>query len=114
MELFCIGVLAGVVFAIIVFTSGVLYGDFTREHSGNSDDIIHFSCRDRVRSGAKRKDKSMDAEDVIVALQNIRRVSRTERDALDYAAECVLIRQKLEKWLEERGENGLKERDSKG
>ena len=104
MDMFCLGVLAGVVFAIIVFTSGVLYGDYQREHSGNNDDIIHFSCRNGSRSGSEREAQPMDAEEALTILANFRiGASRTEREALYYVAECVHIRNRLEKFIEERG-----------
>ena len=73
----------------------------------DSDTLVYVPHRDRDRGGGDGQDKQMDAQEVVNALQTIRMaLSRTEKEALDYAIECVVIREKLLQHIErvQRGE----------
>lgn len=85
---------AWAVFGLIV---GVMIGGMVkREHDNDSDTRIYTPSRNRNRSGDNRRDERMDAEEVINGLQTIRMaLSKNEREYLDYACECVLVREKL-------------------
>ena len=85
---------AWAVFGLIV---GVLISVLVKRESDDDSDIrVYVPSRDRDRSGDNGDIESMDAEEVINGLQNIRMaLSRNEKEYLDYACECILIREKL-------------------
>ena len=98
MEMLGFGILGGVLMCIIFFGAGVICGE--RDNQGqsgdDSDNGVHIDGRDRNRGGDNGCTERMDAEEVINGLQTLRMaLSRKEKEYLDYACECVLIRQKL-------------------
>ena len=60
--------------------------------------------------------KKMDAEEVVIGLQTVRMpLSRCEKEYLDYACECVLRIDKLQKMIDKvRNGEGGKEDDNNG
>lgn len=58
--------------------------------------------RSRDRSSNDGCNQQMDAEEVINTIQTIRvGASQTEKEALDYACECIYIRDRLLKYINE-------------
>ena len=81
-----------------VFTGiGVCIGrDYKGQHDSDSDIRIYIPMRDRNRCGNNGSNKRMEAEEVINGLQIIRMAaSRQEKEYIDYACECVAIREKI-------------------
>lgn len=86
--------------ALIVFASigiGVAYGRADKGQLNDDSDIrIYIPCRDRNRCGNNGSNKRMETEEVINGLQIIRMAaSRQEKEYIDYACECVAIREKI-------------------
>lgn len=86
--------------ALIVFVSigiGVSYGRCDKgQHDSDSDIRIYIPMRDRNRCGNNGSNKRMEAEEVINGLQIIRMAaSRQEKEYIDYACECVALREKI-------------------
>lgn len=90
--------------ALIVFASigiGVCFGrndnrDNQGQFDGDSDVRTYIPCRDRNRCRNNGSNKRMEAEEVINGLQIIRMAaSRQEKEYIDYACECVAIREKI-------------------
>ena len=86
--------------ALIVFASigiGVCFGRCDKgQHDSDSDIRIYIPVRDRNRRGNNGSNKRMEAEEVINGLQIIRMAaSRQEKEYIDYACECVAIREKI-------------------
>ena len=109
MELLCAGALMGLVMAGIIFGAGVIYGDCDCDicdRMGDSDDAVSLGNADkRVDSG---QDLVMDAEVATLALENVKRdmhnvLSTKESKAIDYGVESIKIRDRIEKWIEEKG-----------
>jgi len=72
-----------------------------RADVSNSSELSDACNRDRRRSGDNGCDQSV--EEVIDVLNTLR-VGTTSREkrAIDYAAECVIVREKLIRFIEER------------
>lgn len=84
--------IAGLVSGVVVSAWCVVEG----KSDDDSSVRVYVHSRNRDRSGDNRRDEHVDAEEVINGLQNIRMaLSRNEREYLDYACECVLVREKL-------------------
>ena len=104
------GVGIGMIISTVLVGLGVEIGQ--RHHTdvldADSDTLVYVPHRDRDRGGGDGQDKQMDAQEVVNALQTIRMaLSRTEKEAIDYAVECVVIREKLLRHIEQvqRGDN---------
>ena len=87
METGCIGFLLGALTSIVFVGIGVCFNRMdNREHNDQNSGYI----------------ERMDAEEVINGLQTIRMgLSRQEKEYLDYAIECVLKIQKLQRMIDE-------------
>ena len=107
MEMFCFGIFAGMILAVIFIAGGAVYAsrDTKRTNDVDSDCRVYVPCRDRDRSGNRSVLERMDAEEVIIGLQHLRMaLSRSEKEYLDYACDCVLRISELRKMIEERRE----------
>ena len=94
-NIFCITL--SLIMAVLLVGIGVTIGRNDKgESDGDSDTRIYVSSRDRDRSGNNGSNKRMEAEEVINGLQTIRMAaSRQEKEYIDYACECVVIREKI-------------------
>jgi len=104
--MFCFGIFAGMIIAVIFIAGGALYARNTEKSNDlDSDCRIYVPCRDRDRRGNQSVLERMDAEEVIIGLQHLRMaLSRSEKEYLDYACDCVLRISELRKMIEERRE----------
>ena len=95
MEMFCFGIFAGMILAVIFVAGGAVYArDTKRTNDMDSDCRVYVPSRDRDRSGDKRDYSQVD--EVISVLDTLRvGASSKEKAALDYAKECIDIAHKL-------------------
>ncbi len=100
MEMFCFGLLGGMILAVIFVAGGAVYAsrDTQRANDVDSDIRVYVPSRDRDRSGDNGCDQSVD--EVIDVLNTMRvGASSEEKAALDYAKECIDIAHKLAKYF---------------
>lgn len=96
MEMFCFGIFAGMILAVIFIAGGAVYAqrDTQRTNDVDSDCRVYVPSWDRDRSGNNGCDQSV--EEVIDVLNTLRvGASSEEKAALDYAKECIDIAHKL-------------------
>lgn len=103
MEMLCIGVLIGLVVAMVVFASGVEYGVHQRKSDRHNNSGVHpdmgdsdddSSLGDVHTSVNSRQAVEMDAEVATIALDSIKgdfnaMLSATERRAIEYAIHII-------------------------
>ena len=100
MEMFCFGVFAGMILAVIFIAGGVVYAqrDIKRTNDMDSDIRVYVPSRDRDRSGNQRDNPQVD--EVISVLDTLYvGASSEEKAALDYSKECIDIAHKLAKYF---------------
>lgn len=96
MEMFCFGIFAGMILAVIFIAGGAVYAqrDTQRTNDVDSDCRVYVPSRDRDRSGNNGCNQSV--EEVISVLDTLRvGASSEEKAALDYSKECIDIAHKL-------------------
>lgn len=96
MEMFCFGIFAGMILAVIFIAGGAVYAnrDTQRANDVDSDIHIYVPSRNRTRSSDNGCNQSVD--EVISVLDTLRvGASSTEKAALDYSKECIDIAHKL-------------------
>ena len=89
MDMFCFGIFAGMILAVIFIAGGAVYAsrDTQRTNDMDSDIHVYVPCRDRDRSGNKSDYLGLDDEAVKGILTVMRmsvRYSEAERLAIDY------------------------------
>jgi hypothetical protein len=88
MEMFCFGIFAGMIIAVIFIAGGALYARNTERSNGVDSDIrVYVPSRDRNRSGDQSDYLGLDDEAVKGILTVMRmsvRYSEAERLAIDY------------------------------
>jgi hypothetical protein len=100
MEMFCFGLMGGMILAVIFVAGGAVYAsrDTQRTNDMDSDIRVYVPCRDRNRSGDQRDNPQV--EEVIDVLNTMRvGASSEEKAALDYSKECIDIAHKLAKYF---------------
>jgi hypothetical protein len=100
MEMFCFGLMGGMILAVIFIAGGAVYAsrDTQRTNDVDSDIRLYVPCRYRNRSGNQRDNPQM--EEVIDVLNTMRvGASSEEKAALDYSKECIDIAHKLAKYF---------------
>ena len=100
MEMFCFGIFAGMILAVIFIAGGAVYAsrDTQRTNDVDSDIRVYVPSRNRDRSGNNGCDQSV--EEVIDVLNTLRvGASSEEKAALDYSKECIDIAHKLAKYF---------------
>ena len=100
MEMFCFGLMGGMILAVIFIAGGAVYAsrDTQRTNDVDSDIRVYVPSRDRDRSGNNGGDQSV--EEVIDVLNTLRvGASSEEKAALDYSKECIDIAHKLAKYF---------------
>jgi hypothetical protein len=100
MEMFCFGLMGGMILAVIFVAGGAVYAsrDTQRTNDMDSDIRVYVPCRDRNRSGNQRDNQQV--EEVIDVLNTMRvGASSEEKAALDYSKECIDIAHKLAKYF---------------
>lgn len=96
MVMFCFGIFAGMILAMIFIAGGAVYAqrDTQRTNDVDSDCRVYVPSRDRDRSGNKRDYPQVD--EVIDVLNTMSvGASSEEKAAIDYAKECIDIAHKL-------------------
>ena len=67
MEMFCFGLMGGMILAVIFIAGGALYARNTEKSNDVDSDIrVYVPCRDRDRSGYQRDNPQMDEEREII------------------------------------------------
>ena len=89
MELFCFGLMGGMILAVIFIAGGAVYAsrDTQRTNDVDSDCRVYVPCRDRDRGGNRSDYPQVDDEAVKGILTVMRmsvRYSEAERLAIDY------------------------------
>ena len=100
MEMFCFGIFAGMILAVIFIAGGAVYAsrDTQRTNDVDSDIRIYVPSRDRDRGGDQRDNPQVD--EVISVLDTLRvGASSEEKAAIDYSKECIDIAHKLAKYF---------------
>lgn len=100
MEMFCFGLMGGMILAVIFIAGGAVYAsrDTQRTNDVDSDCRVYVPSRDRDRSGGQRDNQQVD--EVIGVLDTLYvGASSEEKAALDYAKECIDIAHKLAKYF---------------
>ena len=99
MEMFCFGIFAGMILAVIFIAGGAVYARNTeRTNDVDSDIRVYVPSRDRDRSGNQSDNPQVD--EVISVLDTLYvGASSEEKAALDYAKECIDIAHKLAKYF---------------
>jgi hypothetical protein len=100
MEMFCFGLMGGMILAVIFVAGGAVYAsrDTQRTNDVDSDIRVYVPSRDRNRSGNQRDNPQV--EEVIDVLNTMRvGASSEEKAALDYSKECIDIAHKLAKYF---------------
>lgn len=100
MEMFCFGLMGGMILAVIFIAGGAVYAsrDTQRTNDVDSDIRVYVPSRDRDRSGNRSDNPQVD--EVISVLDTLRvGASSKEKAALDYAKECIDIAHKLAKYF---------------
>ena len=85
MEMFCFGLMGGMILAVIFIAGGVLYAsrDTQRTNDMDSDIRVYVPSRDRDRSGNQRDNQQVD--EVISVLDTLKvGASCRETEVLDY------------------------------
>ena len=100
MEMFCFGIFAGMILAVIFIAGGAVYAqrDTQRTNDVDSDCRVYVPSRDRDRSGNQRDNPQVDEEISVHATLYVG-ASSTEKAALDYSKECIDIAHKLAKYF---------------
>lgn len=96
MEMFCFGLMGGMILAVIFIAGGAVYAqrDTQRTNDMDSDCRVYVPSRDRDRSGDKSDNPQV--EEVISVLDTLYvGASSEEKAALDYSKECIDIAHKL-------------------
>ena len=96
MEMFCFGIFAGMILAVIFIAGGAVYAqrDTQRTNDVDSDCRVYVPSRDRDRSGNRSDNPQVD--EVINVLDTLYvGASSEEKAALDYSKECIDIAHKL-------------------
>ena len=100
MEMFCFGLMGGMILAVIFIAGGAVYAqrDTQRTNDVDSDIRVYVPSRDRDRSGDQRDNPQM--EEVIDVLNTMRvGASEKEKAAIDYSKECIDIAHRLAKYF---------------
>lgn len=100
MEMFCFGIFAGMILAVIFIAGGAVYAsrDTQRTNDVDSDIRVYVPSRDRDRSGNQRDNPQVD--EVIDVLNTMSvGASSEEKAAIDYSKECIDIAHKLAKYF---------------
>ena len=100
MEMFCFGLMGGMIIAVIFIAGGAVYAqrDTQRTNDVDSDIRVYVPSRDRDRSGNRSDNPQVD--EVISVLDTLSvGASSEEKAALDYAKECIDIAHKLAKYF---------------
>lgn len=100
MEMFCFGIFAGMILAVIFIAGGAVYAqrDTQRTNDVDSDCRVYVPSRDRDRGGNQRDNSQVD--EVISVLDTLYvGASSEEKAALEYAKECIDIAHKLAKYF---------------
>ena len=100
MEMFCFGLMGGMILAVIFIAGGAVYAqrDTKRTNDVDSDIRVYVPCRNRDRSDDKRDNPQVD--EVINVLDTLYvGASSEEKAALDYSKECIDIAHKLAKYF---------------
>lgn len=89
MEMFCFGLMGGMILAVIFIAGGAVYAsrDTQRTNDVDSDCRVYVPSRDRDRSGNQSDYLGLDDEAVKGILYDMRmsvRYSEAERLAIDY------------------------------
>lgn len=96
MEMFCFGLMGGMILAVIFIAGGAVYAsrDIKRTNDVDSDIRVYVPSRDRDRGGNRSDNPQVD--EVISVLDTLRvGASSEEKAALDYSKECIDIAHKL-------------------
>ena len=101
MEMFCFGLMGGMILAVIFIAGGAVYARNThRTNDVDSDIRVYAPSRDRDRSGNQSDNPQVD--EVISVLDTLSvGASSEEKAALDYAKECIDIAHKLAEYWKE-------------
>lgn len=100
MEMFCFGLMGGMILAVIFIAGGAVYAqrDTQRTNDVDSDCRVYVPSRDRDRGGNQRDNPQVD--EVINVLDTLYvGASSEEKAALDYSKECIDIAHKLAKYF---------------
>jgi len=99
MTMFCFGIFAGMILAVIFIVGGAVYARNTeRTNDMDSDIRVYVPSRDRDRSG--NQSDNPQADEVISVLDTLYvGASSEEKAALDYSKECIDIAHKLAKYF---------------
>lgn len=99
MEMFCFGLMGGMILAVIFIAGGALYARNTEKSNDvDSDCRVYVPCRNRDRSGNRSDNPQVD--EVISVLDTLYvGASSEEKEALDYSKECIDIAHKLAKYF---------------
>lgn len=96
MEMFCFGIFAGMILAVIFIAGGAVYAsrDTQKSNDLDSDIRLYVPSRDRDRSGGQRDNPQVDE---VIDVLNTMRVGASEKEkvAIDYGKECIDIAHKL-------------------
>lgn len=96
MEMFCFGLMGGMILAVIFIAGGAVYAQRDTQRTNDVDSDIHIYVPSRDRTGSSDKRDNPQVDEVIDVLNTMRvGASSEEKAALDYSKECIDIAHKL-------------------
>ena len=96
MEMFCFGLMGGMILAVIFIAGGAVYAqrDTQRTNDVDSDSRVYVPSGNRTRGGNQSDNPQVD--EVISVLDTLYvGASSEEKAALDYSKECIDVAHKL-------------------
>ena len=100
MEMFCFGLMGGMILAVIFIAGGAVYAQRDTQRTNDVDSDCRVYVTSGIRDWSGNKSDNPQVDEVISVLDTLYvGASSEEKAALDYAKECIDIAHKLAKYF---------------